>query len=69
MRWKYVSQQDLTKGLKTAIFGGPSKFLVKSFSKPFEKSKNISLKTFHEVGKLFDQSENSVNCDYYIYSI
>ena len=53
------------KGLKTVIFGGSSKTLPKSSSKPFDKKTTEKLKTFREVSQLFDQSENSVSCDYY----
>ena len=53
------------KGLKTALFGGSSKTLPKSFSKPFGKKTTEKLKTFRDVSQLFDQSENSVSCDYY----
>ena len=51
--------------LKTVIFGGSSKTLPKSFSKPFDKKTTEKLKTFSEVSKLLDQSENSVSRDYY----
>ena len=53
------------KGLKTVLFGGSSKTLPKSFSKPFDKKTTEKLKAFLEVSQLFDQSENSVSCDYY----
>ena len=53
------------KGLKTVLFGGSSKTLPKSFSKPFDKKTTEKLKTFHKVSQLFDQSENSVSCNYY----
>ena len=53
------------KGPKPVLFGGASKTLPKSFSKPFDKKTTEKLKTFHEVSQLFDQSENSVSCDYY----
>ena len=53
------------KGLKTVLFGGSSKTLPKSSSKPFNKKTTEKLKTFREVSQLFDQSENSVSCDYY----
>ena len=53
------------KDLKTILFEGPSKTLAKSFSKPFDKKTTEKLKTFREVSQLFDQSENSVSCDYY----
>ena len=53
------------KGLKTVLFGASSKNSLKSFSKPFDKKTTEKLKTFCEVSQLFDQSENSVSCDYY----
>ena len=53
------------KSLKTVLFGGSSKTLPKSFSKSFDKKTTEKLKTFCEVSQLFDQSENSVSCDYY----
>ena len=53
------------KDLKTVLFGGPSKTLAKSFSKPFDKKTTEKLKTFREVSQLFGQSENSVSRDYY----
>ena len=53
------------KGPKPVLFGGASKTLPKSFSKPFDKKTTEKLKTFHEVSQLFDQPENSVSCDYY----
>ena len=48
-----------------SFFGGPSKTLAKSFSKPFDKKTTKKLKTFYEVSQLFDQSENSISWDYY----
>ena len=54
------------KCLKTVLFRGFSKTLPKSFSKPFDKKTTKKLKTFREVSRLFDQSENLVSCDYYI---
>ena len=53
------------KYLKTILFGGSSKTLSKSVLKPFDKKTTEKLKTFREISNLFDQSENSVNCDYY----
>ena len=53
------------KGLKPVLFGGPSKTLPKSFSEPFDKKTTENLKVFGKVSQLFDQSENSVSCDYY----
>ena len=53
------------KGLKTVLFEGSSKTLPKSFSKPFHKKTTEKLKSFRGVSQLFDQSENSVSCDYY----
>ena len=53
------------KVLKTVLFGGSSKTLPKSFSKSFDEKTTEKLKTFREVSQLFDQSENSVSCDYY----
>ena len=53
------------KGLKPVLFGGASKTLPKSFSKPFDKKTTEKLKKFREVSQLFGQFENSVNCDYY----
>ena len=53
------------KSLKTVLFWGSSKTLPKSFSKSFDKKTTEKLKTFCEVSQLFDQSENSVSCDYY----
>ena len=53
------------KDLKTVLFGGSSKTLPKSFSKPFDKKTTAKLKTFHEVSQLFDHSENSVSCHCY----
>ena len=53
------------KGLKPVFFGGPSKTLPKSFSEPFDKKTTENLKVFGKVSQLFDQSENSVSCDYY----
>ena len=40
------------KGIKTALFGGSSKTLPKSFSKPFDKKTTEKLKTFPEVNYL-----------------
>ena len=54
------------KYLKTVLFRGFSKTLPKSFSKPFDKKTTEKLKTFREVSRLFDQSENLVSCVYYI---
>ena len=54
------------KCLKTVLFRGFSKTLPKSFSKSFDKKSIEKLKTFCEVSRLFDQSENLVSCDYYI---
>ena len=48
------------KGLKTVLFGGPSKTLATSFSKPFDKKPIEKLKTFCEVSQLLDQFENPV---------
>ena len=53
------------KDQKTVLFGGSSKTLPKSFSKPFDKKTTETLKTFRDVSQLFDQSENSVRCDRY----
>ena len=53
------------KGLKSVLFGGSSETLPKSFSRPFDKKTTEKSKTLHEVSQLFDQSENSVSCDYY----
>ena len=53
------------KDLNTVLFGGFSKTSGKSFSKPFEKKTTEKLKAFCEVSQSFDQSENSVSCDYY----
>ena len=53
------------KVLKTVLFGGSSKTLPKSFSISFDEKTTEKLKTFREVSQLFDQSENSVSCDYY----
>ena len=53
------------KGLKSVLFGGFSKTLPKSLSKPFDKKTTEKLKTFRDVSQLFDQSENSVSCDHY----
>ena len=53
------------KGSKTVLFGGSSKTWAKSFSKPVHKKTTEKLKTFREANQLFDQSENSVSCDYY----
>ena len=53
------------KGLKTVLYGGSSQTLRKSFSKPFDRKTTEELKKFREVSQLFDQSENSVSCDYY----
>ena len=52
------------KGLKTVHFGS-SKTIAKSFSKPFGKKTTEKSKTFRKVSQLFDQSENSVSCDYH----
>ena len=43
--------------LKIIHFGGFPKTLAKPFSKP------------HEVSRLFDESENSVSCDYSLYEM
>ena len=53
------------KDLKTVFFGGSSKTLPKSFSKPFDKKTTEKLKKFRELSQLFHQSENSVSCDDY----
>ena len=37
----------------------------KYLSQPFDKKTTEKLKTFCEVSQLFDESENSVSCDYY----
>ena len=42
--------------------GGSSKTLSESFLKPFGKK---TTEKFREINQLFDQSENSVSCDYY----
>ena len=53
------------RGLKTVFFRGASKTLATLFSKPFNKKITEKLKTFCEVSQLYDQSENSISCDYY----
>ena len=53
------------KVLKTVFFAGSSKIFGKTSSKVFDKKTTEKFKKICEVNQLFDQSRNSVSCDYY----